>query len=152
MSPTSFCRRGLTSLVGARWRMVAGSNLTEAAHCEVPGALTGSPRVQPTRALARREPRELSRSAGRRSSFRSKRWTAPEGLKARAAPCRHRRRGDGAYRRLLRVLWEAGARVSEALALRPMDLRADSLVTEPQNPDQPVKRVFIPSGHGRSTW
>ncbi|MBV9171431.1 MAG: tyrosine-type recombinase/integrase [Chloroflexi bacterium] len=31
-------------------------------------------------------------------------------------------------RLLLRVLWATGARISEALALRPMDIRRDSLV------------------------
>lgn len=50
-------------------------------------------------------------------------------------------------RLLLRVLWATGARISEALALRPMDVHADSLVMpNRKNPDQPVKRVFLPAG------
>ena len=50
-------------------------------------------------------------------------------------------------RLLLRVLWATGARVSEALALRPMDVRRDSLVLPNlKNPGRPTKRVFLPVG------
>ena len=48
-------------------------------------------------------------------------------------------------RLLLRVLWATGARISEVLALRPMDVRRDSLVLpNRKNPNQTVKRVFLP--------
>jgi integrase len=46
---------------------------------------------------------------------------------------------------LLRVLWATGARISEVLALRPMDVRRDSLILPNlKNPNQLVKRVFLP--------
>ena len=41
----------------------------------------------------------------------------------------------------MRVLWATGARVSEVLALRPMDLHRDSLVLpNRKNPSRPTKR------------
>jgi integrase/recombinase XerD len=50
-------------------------------------------------------------------------------------------------RLLLRVLWATGARISEALALRPMDVRRDSLVLPNlKNLSRPTKRVFLPGG------
>jgi integrase/recombinase XerD len=50
-------------------------------------------------------------------------------------------------RLLLRVLWATGARISEALALRPMDVRRDSLVVPNlKNPSRRTKRVFLPAG------
>ena len=50
-------------------------------------------------------------------------------------------------RLLLRVLWATGARVSEALALRPMDVQRDHLVLpNRKNPSVPVKRVYLPAG------
>jgi len=46
---------------------------------------------------------------------------------------------------MFRVLWATGARVSEMLALRPLDVLRDSLVlTNRKNPNLPVKRVFLP--------
>jgi integrase len=48
---------------------------------------------------------------------------------------------------LLRVLWATGARISEALDLRPMDVRRDSLVLpNRKNPSRLTKRVFLPVG------
>jgi len=48
-------------------------------------------------------------------------------------------------RLLLRVLWATGARISEVLALRPMDVQRDSLVLpNRKNPTVPIKRVFLP--------
>jgi integrase len=45
----------------------------------------------------------------------------------------------------LRVLWATGARISEVLALRPRDVRRDSLVLpNRKNPNRTVKRVFLP--------
>ena len=76
-----------------------------------------------------------------------KRWQPPEGLSPadvqaviEAATCER-------DRLLLRVLWATGARSSEALALRPMDVQRDHLVlANRKNPSQPVKRVFLPAG------
>jgi integrase len=49
-------------------------------------------------------------------------------------------------RLLLRVFWATGARVSEALTLRPMDVQRDSLVLPNlKNPNRPTKRVFLPA-------
>jgi len=48
---------------------------------------------------------------------------------------------------LLRVLWATGARVSEALALRPMDVQRDHLVLpNRKNPNPTVKRVYLQAG------
>jgi integrase len=48
---------------------------------------------------------------------------------------------------LLRVLWATGARISEALALRPMDVQRDHLVLpNRKNPNLTVKRVYLPAG------
>ena len=50
-------------------------------------------------------------------------------------------------RLLLRVLWATGARVSEVLALRPMDVQRDHLVLpNRKNPNLMVKRVYLPAG------
>ena len=102
------------------------------------------------RALAVPAGRELSDSPPKRPSVRSapgKYWQPPEGLTPEdvlsvidAAPSER-------DRLLLRVLWATGARISEALALRPMDVRRDSLVLPNlKNPHRPTKRVFLPAG------
>src|SRR5712691_953186 len=101
----------------------------------------------PPRALAVREARELSDSKGQTRSVRSsaKHWQPPEGLSPEevraviaAASCER-------DRLLLRVLWATGARISEVLALRPMDVQRDSLVLpNRKNPNMTVKRVFLP--------
>ena len=45
------------------------------------------------------------------------------------------------------MLWATGARVSEALALRPMDVQRDHLVLpNRKNPNLTVKRVYLPAG------
>ena len=50
-------------------------------------------------------------------------------------------------RLLLRVLWATGARISEVLALRPLDVRRHSLVLpNRKNPNRPTKAVFLPAG------
>jgi integrase len=50
-------------------------------------------------------------------------------------------------RLLVRVLWATGARISEALALRPADVHPDGLVLpNRKNPNRPTKRVFLPAG------
>jgi integrase len=49
-------------------------------------------------------------------------------------------------RLLLRTLWATGARISEVLALRPMDVQHDHLgLPNLKNPSVPVKRVFLPA-------
>src|SRR6266566_7946144 len=103
-----------------------------------------------TRALAVRPPRVLSGSEPKRRSVRSaaaKRWQPPEGL----APDEILAIIDAASterdRLLLRMLWATGARISEALALRPMDARRDSLVLPNlKNPSRLTKQVFLPAG------
>ncbi|MDQ6675438.1 MAG: site-specific integrase [Chloroflexota bacterium] len=48
---------------------------------------------------------------------------------------------------LLRVLWATGARISEVLALRPMDVQRDRLVSpNRKNPSLTVKPVYLPAG------
>ena len=76
-----------------------------------------------------------------------KHWQPPQGLSPAdvqavidAATCER-------DRLLLRVLWATGARVSEAVALRPMDVQRDHLVLpNRKNPSLPVKRVYLPAG------
>jgi integrase len=100
------------------------------------------------RSLALRNVLELSDSKRPTRSVRSastKHWQPPEGLSPvevraviAAASCER-------DRPLLRVLWATGARISEVLALRPMDVQRDSLVLpNRKNPNLTVKRVFLP--------
>src|SRR5207249_1291424 len=50
-------------------------------------------------------------------------------------------------RLLVRVLWATSARVSEALALRPVAVQRDHLVLpNRKNPSLTVKRVYLPAG------
>src|SRR5437899_11872651 len=103
-----------------------------------------------TRALAVQISRELSDSRAKPRSVRSvaaKQWQPPEGL----APDEILAIIDAASterdRLLLRVLWATGARITEALALRPIDIRRDSLVLPNlKNPSRPTKQVFLPIG------
>jgi integrase len=106
------------------------------------------PGLPPGTALATRAARELSDSSRKPRSVRStsgKRWQPPEGLSPEevraviaAASCER-------DRLLLRVLWATGGRISEVLALRPMDVRRESLVLpNRKNPNQTTKRVFLP--------
>ena len=97
--------------------------------------------------LAIPTPRVLSGSepAPRSVRLTSKRWQPPEGpqdvLAIIAAAATER------DRLLLRVLWATGARISEALALRPMDVQRDALILpNRKNPSLLVKRVFLPQG------
>jgi len=88
-----------------------------------------------------------SRSTSGSVRFAQKRWQPPEGL----SPAEVQAVIDAATcerdRLLLRVLWATGARISEVLALRPMDVQRDHLVlANRKNPSQPVKRVFLPAG------
>jgi len=101
-----------------------------------------------SRSLAVCGPNELSDSRLKLRSVRSatsKHWQPPEGLSPEevraviaAASCER-------DRLLLRVLWATGARISEVLALRPMDVQRDSLVLpNRKKPNLPIKRVFLP--------
>jgi site-specific recombinase XerD len=93
-----------------------------------------------------------SGQAARSVRSTQKHWQPPEGLSPTdvkavidAATCER-------DRLLLRVLWATGARVSEALALRPMDVQRDHLVLpNRKNPNLTVKRVYLPAGAGRYT-
>src|SRR5437763_13942461 len=88
-----------------------------------------------------------SRPASSSVRFAQKRWQPPEGLSPDdvkavidAATCER-------DRLLLRVLWATGARISEALALRPMDVQRDHLVLpNRKNPNLTIKRVYLPAG------
>src|SRR6266700_1066570 len=90
--------------------------------------------------LDSRRPKRSVRSA-------QKHWQPPEGLSPDdvkavigAATCER-------DRLLLRVLWATGARISEALALRSMDVQRDHLVLpNRKNPNLIVKRVYLPAG------
>src|SRR2546421_5961754 len=100
-----------------------------------------------TRALAVQTSLDVSDSRPKQRSVRSaaKQWQPPEGL----APDEILAVIDAARterdRLLLRVLWATGARISEALALRPMDTRRDSLVLPNlKNPSRLTKQVFCP--------
>jgi integrase len=103
-----------------------------------------------TRALAVQTSPDVSDSTAKRRSVRSapaRQWQPPEGLTPEdvlavidAAPSER-------DRLLLRVLCATGARISEALALRLIDIRRDSLVLPNlKNPNRPTKQVFLPAG------
>src|SRR5438128_10989950 len=75
-----------------------------------------------------------------------KHWHPPEGLSPDdvnavigAATCER-------DRLLLRVLWATGGRISEVLALRPVDVQRDHLVLpNPKNPTLAVTALSLPS-------
>lgn len=76
-----------------------------------------------------------------------KRWQPPEGLSPDDVQAVIAAATSERDRLLLRVLWATGARVSEALALRPMDVQRDHLVLpNRKNPSLTVKRVYLPAG------
>ena len=103
-----------------------------------------------TRALAIRGSRVLSDSGRKQRSVRSaapKQWQPPEGLAPEDVLAVIDAAATERDRLLLRVLWATGARISEALAVRPMDVRRDSLVLPNlKNPSRTFKRVFLPAG------
>jgi len=110
-----------------------------------------------TTALAKREQgdgdaRLVLHSEGKRrsvtlASAKAKRWQPPEGLTPADVQAVIGAAAEGRDRLLLRCLWATGGRVSEVLALRPADVRADSLVLpNRKNPSLPIKRVFLPTG------
>src|SRR6266446_9558521 len=102
-----------------------------------------------TRALAVRTARVLSDSDPRRDSVRSgssKQWQPPEGLAPEDVLAIIDAAGTERDRLLLRVLWATGARVSEALSLRIVDVRRDSLVLPNlKNHSRRTKQVFLPA-------
>jgi integrase len=100
-------------------------------------------------ALAIPVPRVLSGSAPQARSvrFTGKRWQPPEGLAPKDVLAIIAAAATERDRLLLRVLWATGARISEALALRPMDVQRDALILpNRKNPSLLVKRVFLPQG------
>src|SRR6266849_7327878 len=88
-----------------------------------------------------------SRQPARSVRFNQKHWQPPEGLSPddvkaviNAASCER-------DRLLQRVLWATGARISEVLALRSMDVQRDHVVLpNRKNPNLTVKRVYLPAG------
>src|SRR5207237_1871474 len=90
-----------------------------------------------TTALVVGSARVLSDSSGKGRSVRSapsKQWQPPEGLTPEDVLAVI----DAAPTERDRVLWATGARISEALALRAVDVRRDSLVlTKLKNPSRP---------------
>src|SRR5215471_14953598 len=102
-----------------------------------------------TGTLAIPTPRVLSGSAPAARSVRltSKRWQPPEALAPEDVLAIIAAAATERDRLLLRVLWATGARISEALALRPMDVQRDALILpNRKNPSLLVKRVFLPQG------
>jgi integrase/recombinase XerD len=98
-------------------------------------------------ALAVPMPRLLSGSGPQARSVRltGKRWQPPEGLAPEDVLAIIAAAATERDRLLLRVLWATGARISEVLTLRPMDVHRDSLVLpNRKNPNQTIKRVFLP--------
>lgn len=76
-----------------------------------------------------------------------KHWQPPEGLAVADVNAIINAAGNERDRLLLRTLWATGARISEVLALRPLDVRQDSLVLpNRKNPSRPLKHVFLPVG------
>jgi integrase len=101
---------------------------------------------QPTALVPAKRPVQLdSQQITRSVRSTQKHWQPPEGLSPDdvkavidAATCER-------DRLLLRVLWATGARISEVLAVRPMDVQRDHLVLpNRKNPTLTVKRVYLP--------
>src|SRR6266567_5820298 len=93
--------------------------------------MTDAGKSRTTRALAVQTSRDVSDSRAKRRSVRSaaaKHWQPPEGLAPDEILAIIDAAGTERDHLLLRVLWATGARISEGLALRPMDARRDSLV------------------------
>jgi len=103
-----------------------------------------------TRALAVRTSRDLSDSTPKQRSVISaaaKQWQPPEALAPDEILAVIAAATTERDRLLLRVLWATGARISEALALRPLDVRRDSLVLPNlKSPSRLTKQVFLPAG------
>ncbi len=88
-----------------------------------------------------------SRRATRSVRSTQKHWHPPEGLSPDDMKAVIDAAGCERDQLLLRVLWATGARISAALALRPMDVQRDHLVLpNRKNPNLTVKRVYLPAG------
>jgi integrase len=88
-----------------------------------------------------------SRPPARSVRSTQKHWQPPEGLSPDDVKSVIAAATSERDRLLLRVLWATGARISEALALRPMDVQRDHLVLpNRKNPNLTVKRVYLPAG------
>ena len=99
-----------------------------------------SPALVPAGRHLRLDSRQNARSV--RSAH--KRWQPPEGLSPQDVPAVIDAATYERDRLLLRVLWATGARVSEVLSLRPMDVQHDHLVLpNRKNPNLTVKRVYL---------
>ena len=86
------------------------------------------------------------RSVTSQSPRPPKHWLPPEGLAPADVNAIIDAAGSERDRLLLRTLWTTGARISEVLALRPLDVHHDSLVLpNRKNPSRPIKRVFLPA-------
>lgn len=96
-------------------------------------------------------PTVLLHSAEKRRSValgpaKNKHWEPPEGLSSAYVQAIIDAAGNDRDRLLLRVLWETGGRISEALALRACDIQRDALILpNRKNPSQPTKRLFLPT-------
>ncbi|SRR5216683_4409563 len=112
--------------------------------------MTAAGASEATRALAVRSSRVVSDSRPKRRSVRSVRveqWQPPEGLAPEDVLAVIEAAPSERDRLLLRALWATRARISEALTLRPMDVRRDSRVPPNlKNPSRRTKRVFLPLG------
>ncbi len=99
--------------------------------------------LAPTARRVRLDSRRDARSV--RSA--QKHWQPPEGLSPDDVKAVIDAATGERDRLLLRVLWATGARVSEALALRPLDVQRDHLVLpNRKNPNLMVKRMYLPAG------
>jgi integrase len=88
-----------------------------------------------------------SRRDARSVRSAQKHWQPPDGLSPEDVKAVIEAAGRERDRLLLRVLWATGARISEVLALRPVDVQRDHLVLpNRKNPNLLVKRVFLPAG------
>jgi len=88
-----------------------------------------------------------SRRESRSVRSAQKHWQPPEGLSPDDVLAVIDAATSERDRLLLRVLWATGARVSEVLALRPMDIQRDHLILpNRKNPSLTVKRVYLPAG------
>ncbi len=106
-------------------------------------ASQGATAIVPAASRVKLDSRQPTRSV--RST--QKHWQPPEGLSPGDVKAVISAATSERDRLLLRVLWATGARVSEALALRPMDVQRDHLVLPNlKNPNLTVKRVYLPAG------
>jgi integrase len=86
-----------------------------------------------------------SRQNARSVRSAHKRWQPPEGLSPQDVQAVIDAATRERDRLLLRVLWATGARVSEVLALRPMDVQRDHLVL-PNRKNEPARQTRVSAG------